>query len=317
MNKGVYISLLKKGQIKRQLITVSGELPLEDANIVNEIIEFSELSLEPYAEVVDYLRNLIGNIDFAAPDLSAKDIATLDNFWETVFDLVTTLEEEQPLYGTLTRTLMENMLAGKEGPAKEDAEKALFALSDVIHFQFMLDTLLSDMLDRTPLDLDEKYAFLKNARVVQVLTLGDTLDARYFLRSVPTYYYFLLLHFIAMKPRVLKCQCCGRYFIPKTEKKETLYCDRVIKNGRTCKQIAPHLKHKVDYKDNIVVKTFDLTKDMMHKRYQRTLDGKSSTDKDLTYNDYYKWLDKATQARDDYLADLISAEEALSIIKVS
>ena len=31
----------------------------------------------------------------------------------------------------------------------------------------------------------------------------------------------------------------------------------------------------------------------------------------------YKWLDKATQARDDYLADLISAEEALSIIKVS
>ena len=56
---------------------------------------------------------------------------------------------------------------------------------------------------------------------------------------------------------------------------------------------------------------------MMHKRYQRTLDGKSSTDKDLTYNEYYKWLDKATQARDDYLADLISAEEALSIIKVS
>ena len=221
------------------------------------------------------------------------------------------------MYGTLTRTLMENMLAGKEGPAKEDAEKALFALSDVIHFQFMLDTLLSDMLDRTPLDLDKKYAFLKNARVVQVLTLGDTLDARYFLRSVPTYYYFLLLHFIAMKPRVLKCQCCGRYFIPKTTKKETKYCDRVIKNGRTCKQIAPHLKHKVDYKDNIVVRTFDLTKDMMHKRYQRTLDGKSSTDKDLTYNEYYKWLDKATQARDDYLADLISAEEAPSIIKVS
>ena len=219
MNKGVYISLLKKGQIKRQLITVSGELSLEDTNIIDEIIEFSELSLDPYAEVVDYLRSLISSIDFSAPDLSVEDIATLDNFWETVFDLVTTLEEEQPLYGTLTRTLMENMLAGKEGPAKEDAEKALFALSDVIHFQFMLDTLLSDMLDRVPLDLDKKYAFLKNARVVQVLTLGDTLDARYFLRSVPTYYYFLLLHFIAMKPRVLKCQCCGRYFIPKTAKK--------------------------------------------------------------------------------------------------
>ena len=90
MNKGVYISLLKKGQIKRQLITVSGELSLEDTNIIDEIIEFSELSLDPYAEVVDYLRSLISSIDFSAPDLSVVDIATLDNFWETVFDLVTT-----------------------------------------------------------------------------------------------------------------------------------------------------------------------------------------------------------------------------------
>ena len=55
------------------------------------------------------------------------------------------------------------------------------------------------------------------------------------------------------------CQCCGRYFIPETKHK-TLYCDRIIRKGKTCKQIAPALKHKRDATQNSVIEAFDRTK---------------------------------------------------------
>ena len=55
----------------------------------------------------------------------------------------------------------------------------------------------------------------------------------------------------------------------------------------------------------------------MYKRYERANLGKQkSSDKDLSYSEYYDWLDKATKARDDFLAEKLSEEEALKIIIV-
>jgi len=55
----------------------------------------------------------------------------------------------------------------------------------------------------------------------------------------------------------------------------------------------------------------------MYKRYERaTAPNKKVSEKDLTYEEYYDWLEKATQARDDYLAGKLTAEETLKIIKV-
>ena len=36
----------------------------------------------------------------------------------------------------------------------------------------------------------------------------------------------------------------------------------------------------------------------------------------LSYSEYYEWLDRATKARDDFLAEKLSEEEALKIINV-
>lgn len=55
----------------------------------------------------------------------------------------------------------------------------------------------------------------------------------------------------------------------------------------------------------------------MYKRYDRATDpNKKASEKDLTYAEYYDWLEKATAARDDYLAGNLTAEEAPKIIKV-
>ena len=106
------------------------------------------------------------------------------------------------------------------------------------------------------------------------------------------------------------------HFVLKTAKK-TLYCDRIIKDGKTCKIWGPILKHKLQAQNKKVVEEYDRAKQKMYKRYERATDpNKKVSEKDLTYEEYYDWLEKATQARDDYLAGKLTAEEALKIIKV-
>ena len=122
------------------------------------------------------------------------------------------------------------------------------------------------------------------------------------------------------------CETCGgintnmsksEYFIPKAAKK-TLYCDRIIKDNKNCKNLAPGLKHKLQAQNKKVVEEFDRAKQKMYKRYERALDpDKKVTEKDLSYAEYYEWLDQATQARDAYLAGRLSEEDALNAIRKS
>ncbi len=77
------------------------------------------------------------------------------------------------------------------------------------------------------------------------------------------------------------------------------------------------MKHKIDAGNKKVIEEFDRAKRRMYKRYERANLGKQkSSDKDLSYSEYYDWLDKATKARDDFLAEKLSEEEALKIIIV-
>lgn len=66
-----------------------------------------------------------------------------------------------------------------------------------------------------------------------------------------------------------------------------------------------------------MIKTFDRAKRKMYKRYERAESGinQKPSEKDLSYAEYYKWLDTATKARDDYLAERIDSKAALKIIK--
>ena len=54
----------------------------------------------------------------------------------------------------------------------------------------------------------------------------------------------------------------------------------------------------------------------MYKRYERALEGKALSEKDLTLFEYYEWLQAATRARDACLYGKLSQEEALRIIDV-
>ena len=106
MDKGIYVSLLPKGKIKRTLTTESGEVELPETTIADEIILFSELDFEHYAQVVELLNTIADAIPSPPKNLTQEEINAYDLLLDTTEDLVTTLEQEDLLCGTLTRTLL-------------------------------------------------------------------------------------------------------------------------------------------------------------------------------------------------------------------
>ena len=76
------------------------------------------------------------------------------------------------------------------------------------------------------------------------------------------------------------------------------------------------LKHRQKAAQSSVVEEFDRAKRRMYKRYERAeFLNKEPSEKDLSYEEYYQWLDRAVRARDDYLSGRLSTEEALKIIR--
>lgn len=320
---GLYVSVSDDGAIKRNLTVKSGEtIDLASTTVNDEIIAFSELNFKYYAELLEHIENMcedsyveVTDGDFGEAGI---DIDAYTEILKTVHKLIGALEESNPLHGTLLRTLLEDQLLPDDGSAMyliNSEAKITDCLSSVMQLQFLINDILYDLRSGTPLDMENKYSIFRSAEFTQIQTLGEKVTVQYRFRSLIDYYIFLMMRFIANQPNVTLCQCCGKYFIPKT-KRTTLYCDRIIRNNKTCKQIAPALKHKRDAARDLVIEIFDRTKRKMYKRFERTNDFSKATANTLSLTQYYDWLGKAEQARNEYLAGKISAEEALEIITV-
>ena len=315
---GVYVELLPDGKIKRDLAGIPGEVPLAETKISDEILLFSELIFEPYAAVVDQIRSQARAILMYDEHGGLANMTMFQFMLDTMEDLVSTLEQENPLQGTLLRAQLEDAVPPDDGTAMypfRAGKKILTILIEVMQFQFVVNEVLHDMQAGEPL-ISDKYDTLWEAPMRSILRWdGDGLTTQHHFRSAVDYYHFLLLQFVSDYPAVAWCHCCGRYFIPKTKKK-TLYCDRILKDGKTCKEWGPVLKHRQKAAQVSVVEEFDRAKRRMYKRYERAeFFNKEPSEKDLSYEEYYQWLDRAARARDDYLAGKLPAEEALSIIQ--
>ena len=184
--------------------------------------------------------------------------------------------------------MMEDNVPQDDGSAwyvYEAKSKIIDCLEDVMRFQMVLNHILSLLAQGEPI-CSSQFPFLEEMTVSQVVHFDSTITTQYHFRAEADYLKFLLMHFLSEKPRVAFCHCCGRFFIPKTKKK-TLYCDRVLRDGKTCKDLAPHLKHKRAAGNETVIREFDRAKQRMYHRYERTDSIKAESDKDLTYSQYY------------------------------
>lgn len=319
---GLYVTISSDGKIKRNLTAEDGEVKLKATTIADEIILLSELIFRPYAQMVDELREMFSDayVEETSEEHFGEDGVDEGLFsvaLQKVYDLLTALDKTNKLHGTLTRLMLEDAVPPDDGSAWwmiQAGQTITEKLSAIMDLQFLVNQALYDIRCGITLDFENKYAFFAEAEFTQIYTLDKKLTVQYRFRSIIDYYRFMMMRFLETSPNVASCEYCGRYFIPKTRKK-TLYCDRVIKNGKTCKELAPAQKHKLLAESDEVIQAFDRARQKMYKRYERARNSLHELEKGITYDEFYRCLDRVTAARDAYLKDKISAEEALKIIE--
>lgn len=306
---GLYISFEGKN-ILRRVFSMTGETELPPITVAEEIIGLSELEMRNYIKIIEWLP------DFSSAQRSCFD--TFDDFYIAACSVLEKIEDFNILYGTLIRNRIFKGMTPDDGTKEyflQTKKNFIYGLSEIIDINYTINDILEKIYLGKEIDLIFTYKKYAETCCTHYFSMGEELKEELDFDSLQNYFSFLMMKFLSSKPNVVLCQYCGKFFIPKT-KKETFYCDRVIKNGRTCKQLAPAQKHLVQAKENMVVKAFDTNKKKMYKRYERTKDSLHETEKSLTLSEYYDWLSIAERARSDFLKGVIGEEEALGVICV-
>ena len=97
-----------------------------------------------------------------------------------------------------------------------------------------------------------------------------------------------------------KCENCGQYFIP-SGRSDSVYCERIGKDGYSCKKIGAHTKYRMNSRADDVKKLYD--KVTKHNRY---LKSKGT----IPEREYGRWMDTASSMYTDFKNGRIS-ESAL------
>lgn len=289
---GLYIKFKNKNIIKR--------IAVDDLDITE---------LEP----IDYRNELIALYDYELPEI--YDNYTVDS----AYDFADEILKDNIVLGILLKAdinkyLIHRKLADINTPEELKSKletvsirmKLLPYMKAKVYKVFMCvihKDILAGVLDVSMHDTIE-YKVTKTRSGEEIL----------FFDSPESYYEYLIFTFYLRDETVCECELCNRFFIPKTKKK-TLYCDRVFKDGKTCKQIGPTQKYKMLAENDIVLKTFEREKNKMYKRMERA-NSFGETPKSISYDEYINWLDKAVHAKNSYLNNQLTVDEAIEIIQV-
>ena len=99
---GLYVSISPDGRIKKYLSTESGEVPLKDTTISDELIALTQTS---------YLKTA----RFSA-ELSDCKHSSYQVFWNTIDRFLTDQESSAPVYALLTRTAIADHISNYRNP---------------------------------------------------------------------------------------------------------------------------------------------------------------------------------------------------------
>ncbi len=289
---GIYIKFKNKNIIER--------VAVDDLDITE---------LEP----VDYRNELIALYDYELPKI--MDSYTV----ELAYDFADEILKDNIVLGILVKADIDKYLVHR---------KLIKDITKPEELKSKLET-VSVRVKLLPYMKERVYKLLMCMRHKEILTgvlevnMHDTVEYKViktrsgeeilFFDNTESYYEYLIFTFYLRNETVCECENCNRLFVPKTKKK-TLYCDRVFKDGKTCKQIGPMLKYKEQYENDLVLQTFEKEKNKMYKRMERNYNF-GETPKSITNNDYNTWLNNAVNAKNMYLNDELTEDEALRIIQ--
>lgn len=306
-NEGLYIRLLSDGTIKRRLVTILGEVPLEDTTIAEELIGLCDTNNVPMYQEIKEIWSHTGSW--------VENPIGLRGFERRLGDYLHWLRSRNLIRYTLFMTTYDDLEEKPDHRTSDGSMGIAHLLSDSMGPDHVTTNALYTLSKKQRIDLDEEHFYLKEATCVTHYLLGDSVEEEYQFRNEEQYYIFLIQKFLLSKPNLVSCQFCGRFFIPKT-RKTTKYCSRIVRNNRTCKQVAPGLKKRERDAAHLVTSEYERIKDMLFHRKDRSDMDKKASVIDLTDEAYIQWLTAATDARNRYLAGELTEEEAMAIIYV-
>lgn len=134
----------------------------------------------------------------------------------------------------------------------------------------------------------------------------------YIFDAAANYLNFLLLNLIQLNPNICLCQNCGELFVAKTKKK-TLYCDSIQPDSKKkCSDVGPKIRAELQS----TLFGFEDYDKAVERNYQRAKRTEEEYVKDirLGWNDYLSWLEKAQQAKKQWMNEEITDEDFLNIV---
>ena len=303
---GLHISVSPDGKIKRHLSTTNGEVPLADVNIFDELMALIDKDVWQICVFIkEVLIDTFGCHTYEEGADYLRKAAAQYLFEHRVTD---------PVYALLTELMITDRIRNRKNKHTV-IDQIVVSLRSPFSAQVLVMDILDALCTNTPVQDIPEYPMIQQFTTSAVRTLEETVTVEYILRSYEQYYCFLLQQFIASRPNVAKCQYCGGYFLPKTRRK-TLYCDRVIRDGKTCKQIAPAENHKKRSAANAVISVFEQSMNRMRRRLERSGEDKKESPIDINDEQFCLWQNKAVNAKNRYLAGELTEEEAIELIYV-
>lgn len=158
------------------------------------------------------------------------------------------------------------------------------------------------------LDQDSpKKIFESNSFNMSIETIDDEAVFVFFLSSAKELFALELLCAIQNKKPLKKCVNCGNYFFP-TGRSDARYCDRIGKDGFSCKKIGANRQYRKNQSGTAATKQYE--KVTKHNRY---LKNKGV----LTESDFTRWMNEAAamyarfkngEISENYMLDWLSAE---------
>ena len=314
LRNGLYINFQNKNIAHRLWVSDDGVKKLKPVDYRMEIQSFCDCD---FRDLEDEIYNLLHLIDISKPDEDE-----LRNAINRCYEIAEIIGQRNKTLGALLSGTFAEIVSDKEilntYESSKSLETALTTLSirlyELLVIQRKVRNFFPCIIHR---ELFEDYLSEIIPKAVFCKTVYTYIDGQekslLFFDYVKDYYEYLMLLFYNRKETVCECELCSRYFIPKTKKK-TLYCDRVFKDGKTCKQIGPLLKHKKLEENDLVLQTFNKEKNKMYKRMERAYTF-GETPKAISPDEYTAWLNRAVNAKNMYLNNELSEAQALEIIR--
>lgn len=306
---GLYIRIGRDGKIARTLISHGEKKKFKNTTVHDELILFSELNFEPYTDVLRTLGEIAIELfkDLEHSTEVNMDIYML--FYNLAYNLCDVLEEESPIQGTLTRTMLDDNIPTDNGEDYfyEEAINIIFrTINSIYGCHCCLHSYMHKISEAIPVDIEKDYPEFTDLTVPTIFAYnGKGFVAEYFFRSISDYYLFIIQRFINLKYKFLYCECCGKYFIP-TSGNNKLYCNRIIKDGKTCKELGPRYKRIAEAKKDPVANVYSQTERKMKRRCDRHPD---------EYPILAEWRVKAKEVIRKYQDGELAADEAISLIE--